>query len=114
MPTADLVASGVSTTATVIWAGTSQNGATLNADVLPYFMPLFTDPILLQVSNGEPVTVAAGFARSGQEAQADMIELYKEADEALYAAKSRQRLRHDDHQDQEADLAATGTFATPS
>jgi diguanylate cyclase (GGDEF)-like protein len=48
---------------------------------------LLTDPILLQVSDGEPVTVAVGFAAGGLDKVADMTELYKEADEALYEAK---------------------------
>jgi diguanylate cyclase (GGDEF)-like protein len=48
---------------------------------------LLTDPILLQVSDGEPVTVAVGFAAGGLDKVADITELYKEADEALYEAK---------------------------
>jgi len=48
---------------------------------------LLTDPILLQVSDGEPVTVAVGFAAGGLNKVADITDLYKEADEALYEAK---------------------------
>jgi len=48
---------------------------------------LLTDPILLQVSDGEPVTVAVGFAKSGLDEVAEITDLYKEADEALYEAK---------------------------
>lgn len=48
---------------------------------------LLTDPILLQVSDGEPVTVAVGFAAGRKDEVADITELYKEADEALYEAK---------------------------
>jgi len=48
---------------------------------------LLTDPVLLQVSDGEPVTVAVGFAAGGLDKVADITELYKEADEALYEAK---------------------------
>ena len=50
---------------------------------------LFTDPILLQASDGEPVTVTVGFAASGLDEVADMTALYKEADDALYEAKSK-------------------------
>ena len=76
---------------------------------------LFTDPLLLQVSNGEPVTVAAGFARAGLNSVAEMTALYKEADEDLYAAKSRQRSnlpdpRASDPPEQDDEFAATGTF----
>ena len=70
---------------------------------------LFTDPILLQVSNGEPVTVAAGFATAGLDSVADMTALYKEADEDLYAAKSRQKPRTPDPREQADEFAATGT-----
>lgn len=71
---------------------------------------LFTDPILLQVSNGEPVTVAAGFAKGGLDKVANMIDLYKEADEALYAAKKIQKSATPDSQESIGDLADTGTF----
>jgi len=50
---------------------------------------LLTDPILLQVSDGEPVTVAVGFAKGRRNEVADITELYKEADEALYEAKKK-------------------------
>jgi diguanylate cyclase (GGDEF)-like protein len=50
---------------------------------------LLTDPILLQVSDGEPVTVAVGFAKGTRGRVADITELYKKADEALYEAKSK-------------------------
>jgi diguanylate cyclase (GGDEF)-like protein len=49
---------------------------------------LFTDPILLQATNGEPVTVAAGFAKAGFDQVANITEMYKEADKNLYEAKS--------------------------
>jgi len=48
---------------------------------------LLTDPILLHVSDGEPVTVAVGFASGGSDKVPKIAELYKEADEALYEAK---------------------------
>ena len=49
---------------------------------------LYTDPILLEQSDGEPVTVAVGFANSGTDEVADLTALYKEADIALYLAKN--------------------------
>jgi diguanylate cyclase (GGDEF)-like protein len=72
---------------------------------------LFTDPILLQVSNGEPVTVTAGFARSELKSVADMTDLYKQADEELYAAKSRQKpMSQETRADRAEEFAATGTL----
>lgn len=50
---------------------------------------LATDPILLENSDGKPVTVAVGFATWTSDSVADLTALYKEADEALYEAKSR-------------------------
>ena len=50
---------------------------------------LRTDPILLEVSDGEPVTVTVGFAAGGLDAVANLTALYKEADEALYEAKNK-------------------------
>ena len=48
---------------------------------------LSTDPYLLEQSDGEPVTVAVGFAVSTSDQVADLTELYKNADKALYEAK---------------------------
>ena len=48
---------------------------------------LFTDPILLEQSGGEPVTVAVGFATGDSDTIANLTDLYKAADEALYRAK---------------------------
>ena len=48
---------------------------------------LLTDPVLLQVSDGEPVTVAVGFASGGLDKVPNITDLYKEADDALYEAK---------------------------
>jgi diguanylate cyclase (GGDEF)-like protein len=50
---------------------------------------LYTDPSLLNVSDGEPVTVSVGIAAGGLNEAANMTELYKKADDALYKAKSR-------------------------
>ena len=50
---------------------------------------LATDPLLLQDSNGEPVTVTVGFAAGSPNKVANMTDLYKEADEALYEAKRK-------------------------
>ena len=52
---------------------------------------LYTNPILLADSDGEPVTVTVGFATSDSDAIADLTALYKAADEALYAAKNTPR-----------------------
>lgn len=86
------------------------SGAGLRQLVRRCLNHLFTNPILLEVSNGEPVTVAAGFAKAGLENVADMTELYKEADEALYIAKKTQKSATPDSQEAIGDLAATGTF----
>ncbi|MCZ6912193.1 MAG: GGDEF domain-containing protein [Proteobacteria bacterium] len=86
------------------------SGAGLRQLVRRCLNHLFTNPILLQASNGEPVTVAAGFARAGLENVADMTELYKEADEDLYLAKKIQKSAAPDSQEAIGDLAATGTF----
>jgi diguanylate cyclase (GGDEF)-like protein len=50
---------------------------------------LYTDPSLLHVSDGEPVTVSVGIAAGGLNEAASMTELYKKAEDALYKAKSR-------------------------
>jgi diguanylate cyclase (GGDEF)-like protein len=72
---------------------------------------LYTDPILLQVSNGEPVTVAAGYAKGGLDSVADMTELYKEADDDLYVAKGRQKTTAPDLRKSRAEeFSATGTL----
>ena len=75
---------------------------------------LFTDPVLLQVSNGEPVTVTVGFATGGLNEIADVTALYKEADEALYEAKSKQQLTSPDDRQLTADSAATGSATAKS
>jgi diguanylate cyclase (GGDEF)-like protein len=74
---------------------------------------LFTDPVLLQTSNGEPVTVAVGFAAGSLNEIADVTELYKEADENLYEAKSKQPASPADRQPT-ADLAATSSVKAKS
>jgi len=54
---------------------------------------LSTDPLLLEQSDGEPVTVAVGFAVGTSDQVADLTELYKNADKALYEAKGeRERI----------------------
>ena len=68
---------------------------------------LFTDPVLLQQSDGEPVTVAAGFAAGGLDSVADLTELYKQADEALYEAKSRRSSTSSGEQQRQDDHSAT-------
>ena len=50
---------------------------------------LATDPILLDKSDGTPVTVSVGFASEKADQLADLEALYKEADKALYQAKDR-------------------------
>ena len=50
---------------------------------------LATDPILLDKSDGTPVTVSVGFASEQADQLADLEVLYKEADKALYQAKDR-------------------------
>ena len=50
---------------------------------------VFTDPLLLEKSDGEPVTVAAGFASGSLNAVANLTALYKKADEALYEEKGK-------------------------
>ncbi|MDX2410366.1 MAG: GGDEF domain-containing protein [Woeseiaceae bacterium] len=50
---------------------------------------LATDPKLLDVSDGTPVTVSVGFAAEKADQLADLETLYKEADKALYQAKDR-------------------------
>ena len=52
---------------------------------------LSTDPFLLEQSDGEPVTVAVGFAAGSLEKIADLTALYKEADEALYEDKNNRQ-----------------------
>jgi len=68
---------------------------------------LFTDPILLEQSDGEPVTVTVGLATSDLEKVADLTELYKEADEALYEAKSKRIPTSPGAQQQTGDLFMT-------
>jgi diguanylate cyclase (GGDEF)-like protein len=75
---------------------------------------LFTDPILLQASNGEPVTVAAGFATSSVARIVDITDLYKEADEALYKAKNERNSALPIDREAIVDFAATGTFSAKS
>ena len=48
---------------------------------------LATDPILLEKSDGTPVTVTVGFAAGKTDQVADLETLYKAADKALYQAK---------------------------
>ena len=48
---------------------------------------LATDPILLDKSDGRPVTVTVGFAAGKTDQVADLEALYKAADKALYQAK---------------------------
>jgi len=74
---------------------------------------LLTDPILLQVSDGEPVTVAVGFAAGGLDDIAEITELYKEADEALYEAK-KTRVRWIPPEDNQTDGGFTGEFPAAS
>jgi diguanylate cyclase (GGDEF)-like protein len=50
---------------------------------------LATDPILLDISDGTPVTVSVGLASEKADQLADLETLYKEADKALYQAKDR-------------------------
>ena len=75
---------------------------------------LYTDPLLLQVSNGEPVTVTAGFSKAGLADVADLTELYKDADEALYKAKKTQNSVIADSRGSSGEFAATGTFPVRS
>lgn len=72
---------------------------------------LATDPILLDVSDGTPVTVSVGFAAEKADQLANLEALYKEADKALYQAKDRRVavLRGGDSQVQE--LATAGSVA---
>jgi diguanylate cyclase (GGDEF)-like protein len=70
---------------------------------------LFTDPMLLQVSDGEPVTVTVGFAAGGLNDVADMNALYKEADEALYAAKNKLLYATSDDRQQIDDGGTSGS-----
>jgi diguanylate cyclase (GGDEF)-like protein len=74
---------------------------------------LFTDPVLLHVSNGEPVTVAVGFAAGSLDKIADMTELYKEADNALYEAK-KTRMPWTPSADEQTAGDDTGTFSSVS
>ena len=74
---------------------------------------LLTDPILLQVSDGEPVTVAVGFAAGGLDDIPEITELYKEADEALYEAK-KTRVRWIPPEDNQTDGDLTGEFPAAS
>ena len=74
---------------------------------------LFTDPVLLQTSNGEPVTVAVGFAAGSLNEIANVTELYKEADEDLYEAKSKRPASPADRQPT-ADVAATSSVKAKS
>jgi diguanylate cyclase (GGDEF)-like protein len=73
---------------------------------------LFTDPILLQATNGEPVTVAAGFAKAGLEQVADITEMYKAADKDLYAAKSARSSRKPGSKEPIGQFATPGTVHT--
>ena len=74
---------------------------------------LLTDQILLQVSDGEPVTVAVGFAAGGLDKIANITELYKEADEALYESK-KTRVQWTPPADNQAIGDSTGTFPAVS
>jgi len=74
---------------------------------------LLTDPVLLQVSDGEPVTVAVGFSSCGLDKAADITELYKEADEALYEAK-KTRVPWTPPTDEQVIGAITGAFPVVS
>jgi diguanylate cyclase (GGDEF)-like protein len=74
---------------------------------------LLTDPILLQVSDGEPVTVAVGFAKGRTDEVAEMTELYKEADEALYEAKKK-KVRWIPPADEQAVSDISGEFPAVS
>ncbi len=69
---------------------------------------LYTDPVLLRMSDGLPVTVAVGFAAGPLDQAADLTELYKQADEALYEAKSRREQTTADERRLAAELYSTG------
>jgi diguanylate cyclase (GGDEF)-like protein len=73
---------------------------------------LFTDPILLQATNGEPVTVAAGFAKAGFDQVADITEMYKEADKNLYEAKNTRSSRTPGSKEPIDQFAFAGTTTT--
>jgi len=68
---------------------------------------LSTDPVLLQESDGLPVTVSVGFAAGTSDEVADLTELYKNADEALYEAKSRQEQTTPEERRRAAELFST-------
>lgn len=71
---------------------------------------LFTDPRLLEQSNGEPVTVTAGFAIGALDRIAVLTTLYKEADAALYKAKSQKARSHTGPRRLLEELASTGSM----
>ena len=71
---------------------------------------LYTDPVLLQESDGLPVTVAVGFAAGTSDEVADLTELYKKADEALYEAKSRQEQTTPEERRRAAELFSTSAM----
>lgn len=72
---------------------------------------LFTDPMLLEKSDGEPVTVSVGFAAGSSDKVAELAELYKNADAALYEAKSRQKSTSPEDRRMAAELFATGAMS---
>ena len=69
---------------------------------------LHTDPVLLRMSDGLPVTVAVGFAAGPLDEAADLTELYKQADQALYEAKNRREQTTPDERRLAAELYSTG------
>ena len=58
---------------------------------------LETDPKLLRASGGMPIKVSAGFAEMPSDAASSLVELYRIADEGLYAVK-RERARQKSNQ----------------
>lgn len=73
---------------------------------------LATDPILLEQTNGEPVTVAVGYAVGGLDVVANLTSLYIEADEALYKAKNERPHGLDDDGVKIPELVSTGSAST--
>ncbi len=70
---------------------------------------LLTDPILLEQSDGKPVTVSVGFAAGTLDTVANLSALYKDADEALYQAKGRRVSASPGEQPLTGDLTTTGS-----
>ena len=75
---------------------------------------LATDPILLRESNGQPVSVTAGFTTGISDTVADLTVLYKKADKALYEAKNRRIPAAPDEDRRSGELATTDSVRAES